>query len=1029
MPAWQVASARMGDPLSDIAARLASGSPGRTEADIQSDVRKFLLDAPLELEDHQVVQVSLEAQAGGGRRIDVEAGCAAIEVKKNLGSAKVFDEAREQLAGYVQARTEERKLPFVGVLTDGRLWVLFHLVGDGTLAEVSRLEITGGEDAARLASWLEIVLATTEKVTPFGDEIVARLGAGSPATQLALADLRSLYLTCRDDPEVKLKRELWGRLLVAALGQNFEDSDELFVTHTYLVLTAELLAHELLGLGVDAATGDVRGLLEGAQFTKIGLHGVVEADFFDWPAVRPEGELVVRSLARRLSRFDWDKVDHDVMKVLYESVIDTETRHQLGEYYTPDWLADRMVSQTISDPLEQRVLDPACGSGTFLFWAIRRFLDAAGQAGISNKQAVAQVVDHVQGIDLHPVAVTLARVTYLLAITPARLLDREELTVPVFLGDSVRWEQDKDLLSKGGITIHTSDGLELFAQELHFPDGVVEDPGRFDRLVAELARRASDRKIGTKPPEIDGLLNRHKITDTGDRESVTTVFKQLCHLNDHGRDHIWAYYVRNLARPLSFTRPERQVDVLVGNPPWLAYRHMPPRLQDSYRYLAKSRGLWVGGKVATNQDLSDLFVARAVEQYLKPGGRFSFVMPFSTLSRRQYAGFRTAEWSPKSGEQLQVQFDTPQDFARIKPSVFPVPSCVVSGAKAGPAKPLSADATVWQGNVPSPYLDWTTASQLLHSSEQTVQRAVDSDQSPYRALFAQGATFVPRVLVIVQRESAGPLGMASGQVAIRSSRSTIEKPPWKDVPTLEGVVEGQFVHPLALGASIAPFCVLDTHDALVPWAHDRLLDGDDPAIDEFPGLAKWWREAERIWDNGKSKASKMSLRDRLDFQRGLSRQFPAPPERVVYTASGMQLAACRIADPAVVVEHKLYWAPVSSPDEGRYLTAILNSNALMEAVKPLQSRGQFGRRDFDLHVFSLGFPVFNPDDPLHASLAELAARAEATAATTALPDDCQFQRARKIIRGALAQDGVAAEIDAAVEAVLQASGTLAAAVT
>ena len=45
-----------------------------------------------------------------------------------------------------------------------------------------------------------------------------------------------------------------------------------------------------------------------------------------------------------------------------------------------------------------------------------------------------------------PVAVTLARVTYLLAVTPERLADRDELTVPVFLGDSVRCEQDHTLL-------------------------------------------------------------------------------------------------------------------------------------------------------------------------------------------------------------------------------------------------------------------------------------------------------------------------------------------------------------------------------------------------------------------------------------------------------------------------------------------------------------------------------------------------------------------------------------------------------
>ena len=382
--------------------RLAAGSTGRTEADIQSDVRKFLLDTPLDLYQGELVDIALEAQAGGGRRIDVEAGCAAIEVKKSLRSPSVLAEAVNQLAAYVKQRTEERKQRYVGILTDGKLWVLFHRQPDDTLAEVQRLTLAGGEDAPRLASWLESVLATTEQIRPSPREVERRLGALSPATQLDLADLRSLYAASRRNPEVQLKRELWARLLVAALGTNFEDSDELFVTHTYLVLTAELLAHAVMGIPIDAFEEDVRALLEGHQFDLAGLHGVVEADFFDWPAAVPAGAPIIRGIARRLATFDWSEVDHDVLKTLYESVIDAETRRDLGEYYTPDWLADKMVAETYTDPLHQRMLDPACGSGTFLFWAIRRLIGACEDAGLENRAIVAEVVDRVHGMDLHP---------------------------------------------------------------------------------------------------------------------------------------------------------------------------------------------------------------------------------------------------------------------------------------------------------------------------------------------------------------------------------------------------------------------------------------------------------------------------------------------------------------------------------------------------------------------------------------------------------------------------------------------------
>ena len=107
--------------------------------------------------------------------------------------------------------------------------------------------------------------------------------------------------------------------------------------------------------------------------------------------------------------------------MLYESVITAPTRKRLGEYYTPDWLAERIVTTVIERPLETRVLDPACGSGTFLFHAARRYLAAAEDAGRSLESALSGLTLHVLGMDLHPVAVTLARVTYLLAIGRDRL--------------------------------------------------------------------------------------------------------------------------------------------------------------------------------------------------------------------------------------------------------------------------------------------------------------------------------------------------------------------------------------------------------------------------------------------------------------------------------------------------------------------------------------------------------------------------------------------------------------------------------
>ena len=1015
--------------LRDTAARLAAGSKGRTEADIQADVRCFLLEAPLELEGSGLSDVSLEAPVGGGRRIDVDAGNAVIEVKKSLSSPPKLETARVQLAGYVSDRTEELGQRYVGVLTDGRRWLLHHLSLEGSLVEVGAFKLDSGDDAERLSAWLESVLATVPNLTPTPREILRNLGSDSPACALDLDELRELYQACRHDPEVELKRELWGRLLIAAMGTNFADSDELFVMHTYLVLTAELIAHAVAQVPLDGAH-DVRALLEGQQFQLAGLHGVVEADFFDWPALRPEGERVVRSIGRRLSRFDWSEVEHDILKALYESVIDAETRRKLGEYYTPDWLAERMVEQHVPDPLHERVLDPACGSGTFLFWAVRRVLAAADEKGLSNREALEAVVKQVSGIDLHPVVVTLARVTYLLAIGRERLSDRGELTIPVFLGDSVRWDHETDLFGLNGITIHTSESMELFAQELHFPESVLEDPTRFDRLVAALADRAASRpavKQGGAATQVSdgasitGLMNAHKVAEV-DRPAVELVFQKLCRLHDAGRDHLWGYYIRNRARPLSFTRAGGQADVLLGNPPWLAYRHMSKVLQTRYKQMAKARGLWAGGKVASHQDLASLFVARAVEQYLRPGGRFAFVMPQGVLSRGQHAGFRSGDFTSQDAGIQAVSFETPEDFAFVKPPLFPMPACVVCGTRSSEPTPMPTGAILWSGHVSSPDLGWAAASVSLESQQSAAPGVRDPSKSPYRDLFQQGATVVPRVLLTVQAAAAPAVGLPTGRRAVCSRRSAVEKTPWKELGDLTGIIEEQFIRPMHLGATVVAYRARDPWLAVIPYDGRRLLSGADDALDEYSGLARWWRNAERLWEETKTDTNRLSLIGRLDFQRLMRRQFPIAEHRVVYTKSGQHLAACRIEDPSVVIDHTLYWAAVGTAAEARYLSTILNSQALAEAVLSLQARGQHNPRHFDKHVFALGFPAFDRSSELHCRLAELAAVAEDIAAGVELDPRWQFQRCRRVTREVLRERGIATEIDEAVSELLAGGG-------
>ena len=363
---------------------------------------------------------------------------------------------------------------------------------------------------------------------------------------------------------------MWEKLLTAALGEiafTRDAMDNLFVRHTYLTAVVGMVVQASFGIDILAMVeNDPEDLLYGRDFrSKTGLQGVVESDFFAWPA-EVGGRPLLRTLARRVVKFDWRQSPSDIASILYETVIPPEERRQLGEYYTPDWLARAIVRELVTDPLGQYVLDPACGSGTFVAEAVAHLIEAAGKTSLDPKDTLEWLRFSVAGIDVHPVAVHLARAAWVLAAQPAiqAAVDTgfaASITVPIYLGDALQLRfRTGDMFAAHDVTLQVEDEENT---ELVFPRRLVDRAEDFDALMGDIAEYIESGE------DAHLALDDHHVSDPDERRTLEKTIAAMQRLHNEGRDHIWAYYTRNLVRPVALSHSK--VDVIVGNPPWLSY--------------------------------------------------------------------------------------------------------------------------------------------------------------------------------------------------------------------------------------------------------------------------------------------------------------------------------------------------------------------------------------------------------------------------------------------------------------------------
>jgi len=366
------------------------------------------------------------------------------------------------------------------------------------------------------------------------------------------------------------------------------------------------------------------------------------------------GEIFVRS-----NLISWDSGNvEDVFRELYELLIDPETRRKIGEYYTPLWLVD-LIMERIKEHTSLKgkiVLDPFCGSGTFL---VRAFHDKVS-SGEDPKDAIKEVI----GFDVNPLAVSIARAELMLAY---RMYEKDITTPLIFHSDTlaVMCEMGSEL--RGISEFRDIDSLiSGIGAEISW--GTVKIDDLTDLLKIELIFREILERIYhgeyIKVPERD-LGNLGRIIVENIERNKQRWYKVLKGIVDKYGNGIWSVAITSSIAPRVIARAK--ADIVMTNPPWLNLSKMKGEYGEKIRKIAMSKikNLGISGKSAANivqgSDLASIALMGGIKWSKEI---VAYVMPRdSSFSARQkqsgilltYAILRSTRMS--SCEIIDVDYD------------------------------------------------------------------------------------------------------------------------------------------------------------------------------------------------------------------------------------------------------------------------------------------------------------------------------------------------------------------------------------
>ena len=993
----------------------------------------------------------------GGLVIEYEPPCSFRSTNKSGANSHAIKQAKDYICG-LQQRERHRMERYAGVACDGCLFIFLRFK-DGHWYVEPPVPVSP-YSCARFLRYL-FALQTELATTP--ENLLRDFGESSTCARDCVSAFYNT-LSTGTVPKVGTLYRQWAqtfsevcgyeenspRLDVGALaltysvrpasGQNRVDPFKLlFAIHTYYVTFIKLLAVQILyfyarqkvariaasetvtlAQASSLDSDSLRSYLvefeeHGGIFGHLGIRNFLEGDFFGWylESWDEPTDASLREVIRELSGYSFVTLDidpdgtRDLLKKLYQNLMPKGLRHDLGEYYTPDWLAQQLLNQLHGGMPDraprspgERLLDPACGSGTFLVLHIRDVRRHARdkllpERKLTPRQLLEKILANVVGYDINPLAVITARTNYLLALGDLLEEISGDIDIPVYLADSVLTPlEGNELDTHGKFSFKTAVGVFSLPRSLIKADYVDELANLLESCV-EAGNNTDvfrERLCATLP-----LDPKH---DKRDIAIVEVLYGKLLDLARQQINGIWARIIKNAFAPL-FQPP---FDVIAGNPPWINWESLPDEYRQLTAPLWQKYGLFTHKGLrarlgSAKDDLSVLMLYVAADRYLRPKGKLGFVIT-QTIFKTEGggAGFRRLKLG--DGDPLRViQVD---DFSNIQCFEGAVNRTSVVIVQKGEAMRFPFHAyNFWRkrersANVAAEADHAEAMGILTYSLWSARPIQTDNPTSPWitgrRGAIAHIANAVGEA-AYRGREGCNTLGL-NGAFWIQTLTerkdgflvvSNLHDSGKIKVKNVNMAIEPDFVFPLLRGRDVERWKALPTYQVIVPQDPTAPAKGfaETEMQSRFPKTYNYFKQFEELLRKRKVFKLFFDVNSAPFYSVYAIGPYTFSPFKVVWreVSNNLDAAVCGTHDSRIVVpDHTLVYIASQSEEEAHFLCALLNSSPANFIV-----RGYVALHPSPHIMKYIRIPKFDPNDNLHLRLAEssTACHAAAPSATDA----------------------------------------------